>query len=306
MLKALIQKLRVPPGAGRKKVLHPREVLRGWIVSLLVVALIGTLLWSRGLGQAVGQMQREVMAVGYLRAAQRLAVAQPVQRDQALAALARAHQLAPDLPSLAETAVTLYVSLRAYEEALNWLQTQREPDLMTRVNLGQCLLLSGQEAQGLEVLEGAVQEALLQVNSRQLPKQVYALVLNNVGYVYAVAGRHLERAREYIEVAANLEPLQPAYADSLGWILYRGGDYRSAAFYLERAIRLQLPAENAEMYYHLGAVYARLGRIQDARRVLLRSLELDPSWEEAQHELRNLGQSLPPPVLACRPLPSEG
>ena len=103
-----------------------------------------------------------------------------------------------------------------------------------------------------------------------------------------------------VSTAVQLQPRQPAYVDSLGWVEYQLGRHRDAAFHLEQAVRLHLPAESAEMYYHLGAAYARLGKKSDARWALQRSLELDPSFVEATNELRLLGQELPRPALAAR------
>jgi|LSQX01.1.fsa_nt_gb tetratricopeptide (TPR) repeat protein len=297
MLTRFLQRRPVPPGAGRKKVVHPREVARGWLTALAIVGLVGVAAWPLGLGQSLEQMRRQALAAGYLRSAEQLATGQPVQREQALAALTRAQELAGELPALAEKATALYVSLEAYDEALIRLQSRPPADLMSRVSLGQCLLLTGRQPQGMVVLEEAVREAMQQVKDHQLPQRGYALVLNNVGYVYTLAGERLDLAREYIEAAVNIEPLQPAYADSLGWIEYQQGEYRNAAFYLERAVRLQWPVESAEMNYHLGVVYARLGRLHEARQLLERTLELDPGWRDAQQAIENLGQCLPPPQI---------
>ena len=130
-----------------------------------------------------------------------------------------------------------------------------------------------------------------------LPDPLFALVLNNIAYVNSLVKRNLPEALQMVTVAVQLQPTQPAYVDSLGWVEYQLGKYSDAAFHLEQAVRLYLPQESAEMYYHLGSAYARLGKKPDARWALHRALELDPSYLEAQDELRTLSQDLPRPSL---------
>ena len=280
------------------KIADPRRVVLGWVVFLGAVAIIGAIAWPYGLKGFVDQARRQFVAYGYLQQAQVQANAKPVQRDQALQSLGRAVQLAGDRPQITESAAQLYISLRAYKEALPWLRRQGGDSVMTRVSLGQALLLSGQVLEGEPILQRVLREAALARQSGQMPDSLYALLLNDVGYVYTVAGIDLPGSRKLIQLAVKLQPQQPAFIDSLGWAEYRMGDYTNAAFYLERAIRLYLPDESAEMYYHLGAAYARLGRTRDARIALQRSLELDRSMTEAVRELEQLRQELPAPAVA--------
>jgi tetratricopeptide (TPR) repeat protein len=70
-----------------------------------------------------------------------------------------------------------------------------------------------------------------------------------------------------------------------------------AAFHLERARRLA-GTEDPEMLYHLGVVYSRLGRYNDAESALKSARRLDPGWEPIRKELRRLGRILSPPALA--------
>ena len=58
---------------------------------------------------------------------------------------------------------------------------------------------------------------------------------NNLAYLLAESGSGLDEALKYAQRAAELAPQSPAYADTLGWILYRQGLYPSAVKYLEQA-----------------------------------------------------------------------
>jgi Flp pilus assembly protein TadD len=74
--------------------------------------------------------------------------------------------------------------------------------------------------------------------------------------------------------------------DSLGWAHYRLGDMQRAADLLEQAS--DLAPDNAEIEYHLGAVYTALGRTDAARAQFRRALELSPELAPARQALEEL------------------
>ncbi len=59
--------------------------------------------------------------------------------------------------------------------------------------------------------------------------------LNDLGYLWADADKHLELALEMIRKAVQSDPKNMAYRDSLGWVLYRLGRYDEAAAELQAA-----------------------------------------------------------------------
>ncbi|MHB8997294.1 MAG: tetratricopeptide repeat protein [Armatimonadota bacterium] len=298
MLKRSYSGIPAPPGAGLTKIADPRKVALGWLVFLVVVVLLGAVTWPYGTGRVIDDMRRQFVAYGYLREAQIKAQAVPVQREAALAALNRATELAPKQSAITDTAAQLYIGLRAYKESIPWLRQTVPSSPLVRVSLGQSLLMTGQREEGERLLTQVVREAQDSHRAGTMPPQLYALLLNNVGYVRVLAGLRLPESTRLIAAAVEIQPQQPAYIDSFGWAQYQLGNYLDAAFYLERAVRLYLPGESAEMYYHLGAAYARLGRKQAARVALQKALALDPTLEEATRELKNLSQDLPYPALA--------
>jgi predicted Zn-dependent protease len=310
MLRAPLRVAPPPPGAGLTKLADPRRVLLGWLAFIVLVGLVVALGWPFGVGQGLGHLRREFVAAGYLRAAQADAHAVPARRDQALAALNRAVELSPDNPVIAQAAAQLYVELRAYAEGAQWLSRraqQSQPpapggmpepeELLTRVSLAQSLVMTGRAAEGERLLQQVEREVYAARERNLMPDPLFALILNNLAYVSCLGKRDLSEALKMVTVAVQLQPTQPAYVDSLGWVEYQLGHYSDAAFHLEQAVRLHMPDESAEMYYHLGAAYARVGKKADARWALHRSLELDPSYLEAVDELKILSQDLPIPSV---------
>lgn len=78
-----------------------------------------------------------------------------------------------------------------------------------------------------------------------------AHALNALGYTLADRTERFEEARGYIERALELIPEDAAILDSMGWVLYRMGDYEQAVGFLRRSYELN-PDE--EIAAHLGEV----------------------------------------------------
>lgn len=88
-------------------------------------------------------------------------------------------------------------------------------------------------------------------------------LLNYLAFSWADQGINLDRARTMLERAIQLLPDDGAIIDSLGWVMFRQGDYEEAVKQLERAV--ELDADDATVNDHLGDAYWRLGRQIEAR-----------------------------------------
>jgi Flp pilus assembly protein TadD len=88
-------------------------------------------------------------------------------------------------------------------------------------------------------------------------------LLNYLGYAWVSRGEHVKEAMAMIQKAVDQEPDNGAFIDSLGWARYQLGDYKAAVANLERAAELE--AGDAEVNDHLGDVYWKLGRKDEAR-----------------------------------------
>ncbi len=88
-------------------------------------------------------------------------------------------------------------------------------------------------------------------------------VLNYLGYAWADQGIHLDEARAMIQKAVDLRPSDGYITDSLGWVMFRMGDYKGAVHWLEKAVEL-LPYDPT-VNDHLGDAYWKVGRRLEAR-----------------------------------------
>ena len=89
------------------------------------------------------------------------------------------------------------------------------------------------------------------------------LILNNLAFLLSANPATLDEALRYAEAGYAGAPRSASAADTLGWILFLKGD-------LGRAEKLLAQAQtgdpkNAQIRYHLGKLYAKQGRKQEAR-----------------------------------------
>ena len=82
-----------------------------------------------------------------------------------------------------------------------------------------------------------------------------------------------------IEAAVAQRPENGAIVDSLGWVLFRLGQYDEAVTHLERATELE-PMESV-INDHLGDAYWAVGRLTEAQFQWNRALSLNPEEKEA-------------------------
>jgi len=119
----------------------------------------------------------------------------------------------------------------------------------------------------------------------------HPMVLNYLGYSWIDQGLHLERALKMIRKAVELRPRDGYIVDSLGWGLYRTGDFKAAVKSMERATMLR-PADPL-INDHLGDALWRVGRLREARFQWQRALDLDPKSAIAETLPEKLKNGLP-------------
>jgi len=103
-------------------------------------------------------------------------------------------------------------------------------------------------------------------------------VLNYLGYSWVEQGKNIDRAREMIEKAVEKRKNDGYIVDSMGWVLYRLGEYKEAVRHLEHAVRLR--PQDPVINDHLGDAYWRVGRWHEARFQWRRALSFKPEKDE--------------------------
>ena len=111
---------------------------------------------------------------------------------------------------------------------------------------------------------------------------------NYLGYSWADRGENLDQALNLITRAVAIEPENPAYLDSLGWVHYRLGDLDQAEYWLRRAVAFG--GGDGTILAHLGEVLLERGDVDEARLLLQRAL--DAGCENPEHVQGLLGRPI--------------
>jgi len=107
---------------------------------------------------------------------------------------------------------------------------------------------------------------------------------NDLGYLWADRSKNLPEARAMIEKALKEEPENHAYLDSMGWVLYRLGEYAEARTYLEKATQSK-NGEDSTVFDHLGDVLDKLDMKTEAVTAWKKALELEKAKAKPDEEL---------------------
>jgi len=193
--------------------------------------------------------------------------AQP-EFSQAEAALQKAIKLNPDLSAPLLMLANLYVAAGKQQNALELLN-----GLNARTNDVMALMQVGSIQESLKNYSAA-REAYEKVISIS-PN--FSAALNNLAYLYAERFNELDKAYQMANKARQLLPDNPSTADTLGWVLYRRGEYNHAVGLLEESAS-KLPNE-PEVQFHLGMTQYMLGNEAAARVALQKAMLGTKSYE---------------------------
>jgi len=267
---------------------HAPELLLEWGLSLLVdeksdqaveIFRRGTKLKTK----AATQTAFQYYLAGALAAAKRY--------DEALAAARKAAESERDSARLAcRVAWVLYVAKR-HEEAEKAFTTlldrfgsefdspeTRQAVREAKLILSNLCVLRSETAQGEEWLEQVLAE---------FPDDVSAS--NDLGYLWAERGVHLNRALRMIRHALKAEPDNAAYRDSLGWVYSQLGQNAEAVAELEKAAAGDKP--DAVILEHLGDAYLKQKQLDKAKQAWQRALEMFRQ-EKEQEKARQVEEKL--------------
>jgi len=113
-----------------------------------------------------------------------------------------------------------------------------------------------------------------------------ATALNNYGYSLSVRGIQLDKALRMAQKAISINSENGSFLDTIGWILYKKGNYEEALEYLEKAFSRR--QDSAEVAEHLGDVYKKLGMDDKAKASWEKALELAPNNSAIKNKINQM------------------
>jgi predicted Zn-dependent protease len=157
-------------------------------------------------------------------------------------------------------------SVGAARQALELAQN----DEMTRIAL--LTLATAQNAAGnFRDAEASLRDIL-----KKEPENPTAL--NNLGYFLLERNERLTEALSLIRRAVSGDPTNPSFLDSLGWAYFKLNQFDEAERHLSEAARRN--PESAAIQEHLGDLYEKQGKIEQAKTAWQKALMLLKQPEE--------------------------
>ncbi|SFM75782.1 Flp pilus assembly protein TadD, contains TPR repeats [Thioclava dalianensis] len=141
---------------------------------------------------------------------------------------------------------------KAYDKAIALIKTPQEDDWFVYYSRA----IAQERSGDWKNAEAGFREAL-----KLSPDQ--PAVLNYLGYSYVDKGENLDEALAMIRKAVKERPQSGFIVDSLGWALYKTGNYKEAVTEMERAVSLE--PRDPLLNDHLGDVLWAVGRKREAR-----------------------------------------
>ncbi len=168
----------------------------------------------------------------------------------------------------------LYYNKGDYTQAIKWYDDILSLEENVKKDEFWVYFARGTAYERLERYEEAERD--LKESIRIMPSN--ATALNYLGYMWVDRDENIDEAFALIGRAILLKPNDASILDSMGWVLYKKGEYQKAALYLKRAETYR--PDDATIQMHLGDVFEKLERYQEANAYWTRALELNPETKK--------------------------
>ncbi|MCA9080692.1 MAG: tetratricopeptide repeat protein [Planctomycetaceae bacterium] len=208
------------------------------------------------------------------------ALAYSGKEDEAVQVIQEAQKLQPDFARLFYQEAWIVAHARRWEEALTLFQKvikqfpgEKELIQDCQFRISNIYVEMGDKEKGEQVLLDVLKDD---------PEHPQAN--NDLGYLWADQNKNLDRAKEMIEKALAAEPENPAYLDSMGWVLYRLGEYAKAIEYLKQATTHKY-GEDSTIFDHLADCQVEAKLVDEARANYEQALKLEQEKESPDEEL---------------------
>jgi tetratricopeptide (TPR) repeat protein len=204
------------------------------------------------------------------------------QRDftHAEADLLKAVELDPNLEPAYLSLAQLYVASNRQEEAIAKLSAfvEKNKTFQTVPALMQIAVIQEQRKNFTAARDAYENVLSVAPNS--------PLALNNLAVIYSEHLGQLDKADDLARKAKEAVPNEPHIADTLGWILFKKGDYANALPLLRESAG-KLP-DLPEVQFHAGMAHYMLGEEEPARLALQKAVDAPsdfPAKDEARQRL---------------------
>ena len=185
-------------------------------------------------------------------------------------ALHKALEYDPTSTSAYQLLISLYLSGQKLPEAVANLETLLAKNPTNTTGLMTLALISQATKNPAKARDAY--EKLLEL------KPDFAPALNNLACIYAESPDQLGKAYEIARKARAVEPDDASVADTLGWILYKRGEYQQAASLLQEAS--DKAPDSGELSYHVGMANYMMGLVVPARIALRRAAAASEDFPE--------------------------
>jgi tetratricopeptide (TPR) repeat protein len=198
--------------------------------------------------------------------------------DLAEAELQKTLQLDPNFSGAYDLLIQTYLATNKLPQAVNELQAMlaknpnNTPSLMT-------LALVYEKMKDYPKACDAY-EKLLTTAPNFVP------ALNDLAYLYTEHLNDLDKAYDLASKAHGLLGQDASVGDTLGWILYKRGDYQQALQLLQESA--QKAGDNPEIQFHLGMAAYMMGQTDVAKAALRKAVSAAQDFEDKDESKRRL------------------
>jgi tetratricopeptide (TPR) repeat protein len=119
------------------------------------------------------------------------------------------------------------------------------------------------------------------------------LASNNLAYVMLQSNGNVDVALSLAQTARRGMPESPNAADTLGWVYYQKGAYKSAIDLFQESLKLaekNKAPDDATVHYHLGLAYQKNDQPALARQHLEKVLKINPNYSSIDDVKKALSQ----------------
>ena len=108
----------------------------------------------------------------------------------------------------------------------------------------------------------------------------HAIAANNLAFILAEKNENLDKAMKLAVLARRKRPKDPNVLDTIGWVYYKKGSFRTAVSELKESLNIN--PNNPLACYHMGMALYRSGHYEEARHYLNLALKLDPGFRGSE------------------------